>query len=113
MADLAAVEARLQRILDPYRDRLEAATIYGLPVLRRPGAKAHDWFAGVQRTEMAVKFNFLPMHGDPSLLAGASPALLKRRTGASVFKFTSIEEPLLAELEGVVARAFESYVATT
>jgi hypothetical protein len=53
------------------------------------------------------------MHGDPSLLAGASPALLKRRTGASVFKFTSIEEPLLAELEGVVARAFESYVATT
>ena len=36
-ADLAAVEARLQRILDPYRDRLEPATIYSIPTLRRAG----------------------------------------------------------------------------
>ena len=109
MADLDAVEARLERILDPYRDRLEAATIYGMPVLRRPGAKAHDWFAGVQRTDSAVKFNFLPMHLHAPLLDGASPALLQRRTGASVFKFTMIDEPLLAELEAIVALAFESY----
>lgn len=108
-ADFEAVEARLERILDPYRDRLEAATIYGMPVLRRPGAKAHDWFAGVQRTDSAVKFNFLPMHGDPSLLDGASPARLKRRTGASVFKLTTIDESLFAELESIVARAFDSY----
>lgn len=108
-ADLEAVEARLERILDPYRDRLEAATIYGMPVLRRAGAKAHDWFAGVQRAGAAVKFNFLPMHGNPSLLEGASPGLLKRRTGASVFKFTMLDEPVLAELEAIVARAFESY----
>jgi hypothetical protein len=108
MTDLDAVEARLERILDPYRDRLEAATIYGMPVLRRPGAKAHGWFAGVQRTDSAVKFNFLPMHGDPSLLDGASPALLKRRTGASDFKLATIDEPLLAELEAIVGRAFES-----
>ena len=109
MSDLEAVAARLERILDPYRDRLEAATIYGMPVLRRAGAKAHDWFAGVQRTDSAVKFNFLPMHGDTSLLDGASPALVKRRTGASVFRFTTLDETLLAELEVVVARAFESY----
>jgi len=110
MADFDAVESRLERILDPYRDRLEAATIYGMPILRRPGAKAHDWFAGVQRTDSAVKFNFLPMHGDPSLLDGASLALLKRRSGASVFRFTTVEEPLVAELEAIVARAFEPYV---
>lgn len=109
MTDLDVVEARLERILHPYRDRLEAATIYGMPVLRRPGAKAHDWFAGVHRTDSAVKFNFLPMHVDASLLEGASPALLKRRTGASVFKFTTIDEPLLAELEAIVAQAFASY----
>jgi hypothetical protein len=60
-----------------------------------------------------VKFNFLPMHTNASLLDGAPPALLKRRTGASVFKFATIDEPLLAELEAIVARAFESYAGLT
>ena len=46
--DLAAIEARLRAILAPYEDRLETATIYGIPTLRRPGAKAHDWFAFVK-----------------------------------------------------------------
>ena len=109
MPDLEALEARLNAILDPYRDRLEAAMIYNMPVLRRPGAKAHDWFAGVQRVGPAVKFNFLPMYEHPELLEGASSALLKKRTGASVFKFGAIDEPLFAELESIVARAFESY----
>lgn len=109
MPDLDAVEARLRAVLDPYGDLLEPATIYGMPVLRRPGAKAHDWFAGVQRTDAAVKFNFLPMHGNPTLLEGASPGLLRRRTGASVLKFTEVDETLVTELEGVVARAFVQY----
>lgn len=91
---------------------LEAATIYSIPVLRRPGAKAHDWFAGVQRVDPAVKFNFLPIYTHSQLLEGVSPALLKRRTGASVLKFTEIDEPLLAELESLVARAFGVYTRT-
>ena len=36
---LAAVEARLRAILEPYRDRLEEGQIYGVSVLRRPGVK--------------------------------------------------------------------------
>ena len=110
MADLEALELRLNAILDPYRDRLEAASIYNIPVLRRPGARAHDWFAGVQRTETAVKLNFLPMHNHPDLLDGISPALRKRKTGASVFKFAEVDETLLAELASVVARSFERYM---
>ncbi len=39
MADLDALEARLNAILEPYRDRLESATIYKLPVLRRSDAQ--------------------------------------------------------------------------
>jgi len=109
-AELDAVEARLKAILDPYRDRLEAFEIYGVPMLRRPGAKAHDWFAGVQMANGAVKFNFLPMHAHPVLLEGISPALRKRKTGASVFKFQEVDESLFAELEGVLARSFEQYV---
>lgn len=112
MAQLDAVETRLKAILDPYRDRLEEATIYNIPVLRRPGAKAHDWFAGVQRAGSAIKFNFLPMHTHPELLEGVSPGLLKHKTGASVLKFTDIDEALLAELAALVARSFDAYMGS-
>jgi 7-keto-8-aminopelargonate synthetase-like enzyme len=111
VADLTAVELRLRAILDPYRDRLEEGEIYGVPTLRRRGAKAHDWFAGVQPVSGAVKFNFLQMHAHPALLAGISPALRKRKTGASVFKFTDLDEALFRELEGLVARAYDVYMA--
>ena len=111
--DLAALEARLQAILDPYRDRLETFEIYGVPMLRRPGAKAHDWFAGVQRIDGAVKFNLLPMHAHPELLDGISPALRKLKTGASVFKFGELDEALLADLEALVGRAYAVYAGAT
>jgi hypothetical protein len=75
--DLKAVELRLRAILDNYREHLVEDTIYSMPVLRRKGAKKHDWFAGVQPVEDAVKFNFLPMHGNAALLADAPPELLK------------------------------------
>ena len=110
MGDLAAVEARLRAILEPYRDRLERGTIYGVVTLRRPGAKAHDWFAGVQMANGYVKLNFLPMHEHPELLDGVSPALRKRKTGASLFRFTSVDEGLFAEVEALLARGFEVYM---
>jgi hypothetical protein len=109
-ADLHAVEQRLEAMLDPYRERLEVGEIYGLPMLRRRGAKAHDWFAGVQLAEGYVKLNFLPMHAHPELLDGISPALRKRKTGASVFRFTDVDETLMAEVEGVLARGFDVYM---
>ncbi|MEO8274471.1 MAG: hypothetical protein ABI620_10430 [Chloroflexota bacterium] len=108
--NLNAVEAELRAILVPYEDALETAEIYGIEVLRRSGAKAHDWFAGVQQVTGTVKFNFLPMHGHPELLEGCSPALLKHRTGASVFKFTELSDALIADLEALVARGFAAYL---
>jgi len=48
MSDLEAVEARIWSLLEPYRGELESATIYGMPSLRWPGAKAHDYFAAVK-----------------------------------------------------------------
>ena len=108
--DLKAVELRLRAILDPYRKHLEESTIYSMPVLRRKGAKKHDWFAGVQAVDGAVKFNFLPMHGKPELLEGAPPELLKHKTGASVFRFTEIDEHLAGALDAVVAKGFLDYI---
>lgn len=106
---LDLVEAELRAILVPYEGRLETAAIYGMEVLRRPGATAHDWFAGVQQVEGVVKFNFLPMHGHPEILEGVSPELLKHRTGASVFRFTEFDEALVKELAALVARGFKVY----
>lgn len=107
---LHALEAELRAILVPYEDELEAAEIYGMEVLRRPGAKAHAWFAGVQAAGDRIKFSFLPMHAHPELLEGVSPALLRRRTGASVFKLAAGDEALLPELERLVDRGFEVYM---
>ncbi len=109
--DLAALQTRLEAILDPYRDRLEAFDLYGAPYLRRPGAKAHDWFAGVSEGKGVIRFFLLPMHHHPDLLEGISPELRKRKTGASLFAFKALDAAAQAELEGLVARAFERYMA--
>ena len=109
--DLTALQTRLEAVLDPYRGRLEAFDLYGAPYLRRPGAKAHDWFAGVSEGKGVVRFFLLPMHHHPELLEGISPELRKRKTGASLFAFKTLDDVQLAELEGLVARAFEGYMA--
>src|SRR5690348_18032954 len=79
--DLTAVALRLRAILDPYREHLVEGEIYHMPVLRRRGASKHDWFAGVQPVEGAVKFNLLPMHHHPELLEGLPPELKRRKSG--------------------------------
>ena len=109
--DKAAVEARLELILDPYRGRLESATIYGIPSLRRPGARAHDWFAFVKPASRHVGLYLLPVHTWPDLAGSISAALRKRLTGKSTFTFRAIDEALFLELEALVARAFERYMA--
>jgi hypothetical protein len=111
--DLAGVHARLDRILDPYRDLLEPATIYGLPTIRRPGAKAHDWFAFVKPASMHVSLFLMPMVTWPDLLDGTSPALRKARQAKSAFSFSTVDEAVMADLEALVARAYERYVAAS
>lgn len=110
-AELAPVQARLEAILDPYRDRLETATIYGIPTLRRPGANAHQWFAFVKPASRHVGFYLLPVHTWPELREGLSPALAKRLTGKATFTFRAVDDALFAELEALVVRAFDRYMA--
>jgi hypothetical protein len=108
--DLVALEARLQRVLDPYRDRLETASIYNIPTLRRTGAKAHDWFAFVKPASKHVSFFLMPIVTWPDLLDGSSDALRRRHQAKSAFTFVTLDEGLIGELESLVARAFERYV---
>jgi hypothetical protein len=107
--DLAAIEARLRAVLEPYRSQLETFQIYGQEMLRRPGARSHDWFAGVRQGKDAVIFSLLPPHANPSLLDGVSTELRRRKTGASVYTFKTIDDGLLAEVGALTARSFAAY----
>ena len=107
--DAAELEGALVEMLARYDDRLERAHIYGIEVLHRPGAKAHDWFAGVRPGKGSAKLMLLTVKDHPELLEGVSPALRKRKSGDAVFTLKPGDEALLPELEGLVARAFDVY----
>ena len=111
MTDLAAIEARIWSLLEPYRAELEEATIYGLPSLRWPGAKAHDYFASVSTGKAYVSLYLLVADSYPEALKGTSEALLKRRTGKATFRFTSLSDDMTADLEALLARLYERYRA--
>ncbi len=110
-AELEPVEAGLWAILDPYRDRLVTGSVYGMPTLTRPGAKAHGYFAGVSLAERHVSLHLMPIYHDPSLLDGISPALRTCVSGKATLKFRAVDEAVFADLETLVARSFEAYSA--
>ena len=104
------LEARLWAILAPYRDRFEEGSAYGLVTSRRPGARAHDFFAGVRVAPKHLAFHLMPIFTDSALLDGPSPALRKQLKGKTTFDFTAIDDGLLTELEGLTARSFDAYM---
>jgi len=110
-ADLSALEARLWSVIKPYRDRLEAGSIYGMSVLRRPGAGAHEFFAGVRPGPRNVTFHLKPLYDHPALLDSMSPHLRKHLTGKQSLNFSAVDNELMAELAALTARAFELYMA--
>lgn len=111
MTDLAAIERQLWALLEPYRKELEPATIYGMPSLRWPGAKAHDYFASVKAGKRYVSLYLLVADTYPEALEGASETLLARRTGRATFTFPSLDDDLAADLAALLARLYERYRA--
>jgi hypothetical protein len=111
LADLGAVEATIWSLLEPYRGELEDATIYGLPSLRWPGAKAHDYFASVNRGKSYVSLYLLVADTYPDALEGMPQTLLKRRTGKAAFNFPTLDEPMTADLGALLDRLYARYRA--
>ena len=109
MADLDAVEARIWELLEPYRDDLEDATIYGMPSLRWPGSGAHDYFAAVKRSAQKVSLYAIAVDTWPEALEGSSDEFRKRRTGKATFSFPSLDDELAAELESFLERLYLPY----
>ena len=111
MADLEAVEARIWSLLEPYRGELEDATIYGMPSLRWPHAKAHDYFASVRRGKTYVSLYLLVADTYPDALLGTPDTLLKRRSGKAAFNFPTLDDEMARDLEALLARLYERYRA--
>ena len=108
--DFEAIEARLWAILEPFRGRLEAGSVYGLVTLKWVGTKQHDFFAGVRVAPKHVAFHLMPVYADPHLLDDMSPALRKHLKGKTTFAFKLVDQALFAELADLTARIFEAYV---
>lgn len=109
MADLDAVEDRIWALLEPYREELEEATIYGMPSLRWPGSGSHDYFAAVKRSGQKVSLYAVAVDTWPGTLEGSSEEFRKRRTGKATFSFSTLDDELAAELEAFLARLYEPY----
>ncbi len=111
MADLSAIEARIWSLLEPYRGELQPATIYGMPSLRWPGARAHDYFAAVRPGKSYVSLYLLVADTYPEALEGTPAALLKRRTGKAAFTFPELDDDMAAALSALLDRLYRRYRA--
>lgn len=74
-----------------------------------PGKQEPAWFGMVQIKKTYVSCHLMPLYALPSLLADASPALLKRMQGKSCFNFKKVEQDLFAELAVLTRRCAETY----
>ena len=110
--DAEALQAELRALLLPYEDVLVAGHIYGIDALHRPGARAHDWFAGVRPGKGTAKLMLLPIKVHPELIDDISPALRRRLSGDALFTLKPGDETLLPELERLVRAAFGAYAGT-
>ena len=114
MADFQAVEARLRRILEPYRDSLSVTTEGpGGMVLELPGYEGRPWgyVAGTKIGKSYVSFHLMSVYTDAELMGSMSSELCERMQGKSCFNFTKVDEPLFEELEAVAAKGIARHPA--
>jgi hypothetical protein len=111
VGDIAAIESRIWSILEPYRADLVPSTIYGMPALAWPGAKAHDYFAAVKPGKSHVGVYLIVADAFPEALEGTSQRLLKRRTGKAAFTFPDLDDEMARDFEQLIARLYDRYRA--
>lgn len=109
--ELFNTELRLRQLVAPYAEKLEQATIYGIPCLRKPGASAQEWFVFIKPEAKFISLYLLPIYSSAELRRSMSPALAKRQSGKATFHFKELDDAMAAEVEQLLARAYEAYMA--
>jgi hypothetical protein len=112
--DFAAVDRRLREILEPLRSRLVATKDGpdGL-ILQIPGLEDKPWgyVGGIRLGKRYVSFYLMSVYASPEIVESMSPELRRRMQGKSCFNFTTVDEPLFAELAQITEASFEPYLA--
>ena len=112
-ADFSAVDRRLREIVAPLRSRLVATkdSPEGL-ALEIPGLEGKPWgyVAGIRIGKRYVSYYLMSVYAFPDLMASMSPELRRRMQGKSCFNFTTVDEPLFAELDRITQAGFERFL---
>lgn len=113
MAGFDGVFAELKSVLAPYASKLDtkkddAGELY-VDTLHIQKNKKPLFFGAVQVKKSYVSFHLMPLYVTPGLLEAVSPELKARMQGKSCFNFSSIDKPLLKELEALTEAGFQSY----
>jgi hypothetical protein len=110
----AEVFAALRAILHQHRGKLvvseDSPTRYCLAGGSHPKHKTPIPVAWVEVGQNYVSFHHMGVYAQSELLKGLSKSLKARMQGKACFHFTSVDEPLFAELEELAVRAFEAFL---
>lgn len=103
-----ALKAILQRHAGKLVVSEDSPTRFCLQGGLHPKHKTPMSIAWVEVGKNYVTFHHMGVYARPDLLKGISKKLKARMQGKSCFNFTSVDEPLFAELEQLTVRGFEA-----
>lgn len=114
MADsFADIFSALRAILERHAGNLavseNSVTRYCLEGGLHPKHKKPMPIVWVQMGKNYVSFHHMGVYARPDLLKGVSKKLRARMQGKSCFNFTSLDEPLFAELEELTVRGLKAF----
>lgn len=111
MNNFQAVFNRLKTILGNFESELtliqNGPAGYGLNTQVKHNKADFYYFGGVQVKKNYVSYYLMGVYIFPELLNSISPELKKRMQGKSCFNFTTVDEPLFAELAALTGTSFE------
>lgn len=111
--DAGQVFAALRGVLAPLAPtlvvRTDTPTEYHLDTPPLPPSGQPQFFGSVRAGASGVALHLMPLYLEPALLDGLSAALRARLTGKSCFRFRTLDEPLLAEVEALAHTGHSLY----
>ena len=112
-SEFEKVHDRLRAIALKHKGDLVVKDEPGGVTVEVPGLEGKPWgyVAGTRVGKSYVSYYLMPVYSTPRLMDSMSPELRKRMQGKSCFNFRKIDEPLLAELDSLTARAIPGFRA--